>query len=112
MNKRLSALIACTVLSSVSVAGTIDSVGTYRGAILSVAPGFFAGIGVALEGVTCNGQPVAFLPYSDPHYKDMLAVLLSAQATGQNARMYRMLDTISYGYCTISSASVGDFPFW
>jgi hypothetical protein len=109
---------ALLLASTAGHAGTIDSAGNYRGTVRSVAPGFFAGVGVELDGVTCNGWSVVILPHSDTRYKDILAVLLSAQATGQNVRMPGMLGVLttfgsgSYSFCTITAASVGDFPLW
>ncbi len=117
-NKIRGAILSTVMLSASAFAGTIDSVGTYHGTLNGVATGFFSGIGVGLDGVTCNGQSVAILPFTDPHYKDYLATLLAAQASGQSVRMYRMADTITsfyggtYAYCTVTSVSLGDFPLW
>jgi hypothetical protein len=101
-------------------AGTIDSVGTYHGTINGVAYNFFSGTGVGLTGgATCNGQSVVILLNSNPQFKDMLAILLAAQATGGNVRIYRLLDNIqtyynnpAYSYCVITAISLGDFPLW
>lgn len=100
-----------------AVAATIDGVGTYRGTISSVAVNFYAGVGVSLtDGVQCNGMSVVVLPYSDAHFKEMHATLLAAQASGQNVRMYRMADLLTtlggFSYCTITTVSLGDFPYW
>lgn len=110
-------LLACFFAMSAS-AGTIDSVGTYHGTINGVGVGFFAGTGVGLtDGATCNGQNVVILLYTNPQYKDLLAVMLAAEASGKNVRMYRLLDNIqtfsgTYSYCVITTASLGDFAPW
>ena len=112
-------LVILYALSAHVWASSIDANGTYHGPISSVGPGFFSGVGVGLTGgATCNGQSVVILLYSNPNYKDLLATLLTAQATGQDVALYRMLDTITsyyngtYSYCTITAASVGLFPLW
>jgi len=113
-------LLFCLVRVVPANGGTIDSVGTYRGTINGVAYNFFSGTGVGLTGgATCNGQPVVILLNSNPQFKDMLAILLAAQASGSNVRMYRLLDNIqtyynnpAYSYCVISAISLGDFPLW
>lgn len=118
MKKTICALIMSAAFGTTASASTIDSVGNYHGTIGSVAVGFFSGIGVSLtDGVTCNGNAVVYLPFDNTRYKDILATLLSAQASGQNVRLYRTLDTIStfpggYAYCTITAAAIGDFPLW
>jgi hypothetical protein len=118
MSKKIRTALGAMVLAGPAFGGTIDSVGTYHGTLNGVGPGFFSGIGVGLDGVTCNGQSVVILPYSNPNYKDYLATLLAAQAGGQTVRMYRMADTITsfyngaYAYCTITAVSLGDFPLW
>ncbi|GFE80187.1 hypothetical protein GCM10011487_21870 [Steroidobacter agaridevorans] len=118
MKKTICALVMSAALSSTASASWIDPNGNYVGPISSVAVNFFEGIGVGLtDGVTCNGSPVVYLPYSTPHYKDILATLVAAQASGQEVRMFRIKDTIStfpggYAYCTMTSASIGGFPLW
>lgn len=120
MIRKLCALLATGFFMLSANAGTIDSVGTYRGTIDGVGIGFFAGVGVGLTGgATCNGKSVVILLFSNPQYKDLLAVLLSAEASGKNVRMYRLLDNIetyyntsTYAYCVITAASLGDFPLW
>lgn len=109
-------LIACA--SMPTYAGTMDSVGTYHGTINGVGIDYWTGVGVGLTGgVTCNGQSTVILLYTDPHYKDKLSVLMTAQTTGMNIRMYRLLDNIqtyytNYAYCIITAVSLGDFPAW
>ena len=115
----IRSLIAVAFLAATAArAGTIDSVGTYHGMVNGVAVDFFAGIGVGLSGVTCNGQSVVILPYSNAKWKEIYALLLAAETAGKSVRFYRTLDTIStfgggaYAYCTISAAALGDFPLW
>jgi len=118
MKKIICALAMSAALSTTASASWIDSNGNYVGTISSVGVNFFDGIGVGLtDGVTCNGsRPVVYLPYSNPRYKEILAVLVAAQASGQEVRMFRIRDTLSplgnYSYCTITSASIGGFPLW
>ncbi|WP_116812221.1 hypothetical protein [Steroidobacter cummioxidans] len=119
MKKIFLALAASTALSTTANgASWIDPNGNYVGPISSVAVNFFEGIGVGLtNGVTCNGSPVVYLPYSNAHYKEILATLVAAQASGQEVRMFRIMDTISsfaggHSYCTMTSASIGPFPLW
>ena len=119
LTRWMMALAVASAISAPVGASTIDSYGTYHGPIGSVASNFFSGVGVGLTGgVTCNGQSVVILPYSLSNYKDILATLLTAQASGQDMSLYRMMDVITsfyggtYAYCTISAASVGIFPLW
>lgn len=119
MRRNFYALLISCLLGTPAFAGTIDSAGTYHGTIQGVGVGFFGGIGVGLtDGATCNGSGVVILLYSNPQYKDMLAVLLAGQASGGNVRMYQMANVITsyysgtYAYCTITSVSLGDFPLW
>jgi hypothetical protein len=70
-------LMALISSSTTASAGTIDSVGTYRGTISSVAYNFISGTGVGLtDGATCNGKSVVILLNSNPQFKDMLAILM------------------------------------
>jgi hypothetical protein len=96
MKKIVAMLFLFSVVCSFpAIAGTIDSVGTYRGTLNGVAYGFFSGTGVGLtDGATCNGQSVVILLNSNPQFKDMLAILLAAQASGGNVRMYRLADRV------------------
>jgi hypothetical protein len=99
-------------------AGTFNSTGTYSGTISGVAVNFWSGVGVGLTGgATCNGHTEVILLYTDPHCKDMLAVLMTAETTGKNVRMYALTGTIqtyytNYAYCVITAVSLGDFSAW
>ena len=101
-----------------AVAGTFDGNGDYHGTIQGVAVGFFSNVGVGLtDGATCSGQGVAVLLTSNPQYKDILAVLLAAQSTGSNLRLWYLTGATQtfpggYTYCVINFASLGDFPLW
>lgn len=110
--------VLLTIIASIpTYAGTIDSASTYRGTINGVAVNYWSGVGVGLtDGATCNGQSTVILLYTDPHYKDTLSVLMTAETTGKNVRMYRLLDQIqtyytNYAYC-VTAVSLGDFPVW
>ena len=116
MKRTVLAILAMLVLVPEVFAGTIDSNGTYRGQLLGVAVGFFGNVGVGLPGANCNNQGVVVLLTSNPLYKETLATLLSAQATGQNVVLNTLsAQTQNFGginYCVITQASLGAFPLW
>ena len=86
------------------VSGTItkiDGVGGSEG-----APGNYD-IRIYLSGQStfCSGSPQnwAYLNASDPNYKGLLALLISAQMSGKTVTLYT---TYTSGYCLIGYMSV------
>src|SRR5882757_3670120 len=120
MNKNIIAglVLALTTLLPLSVpAGTIDVNGSYHGTIEGVAVGFFGHVGVGLVGANCNGSSVVVLLTTNPHYKDILSVLLSAQSANADLRLLWLSSQLQdFGsgnvYCVINYASLGNFPLW
>jgi hypothetical protein len=117
---RVVRAITATVcfLSAATVnAGSITN-GNYIGTVQGIGIGFFSNVGVGLTGgATCNGQSVVVLLTSNPQYTAMLAALLSAQASGQDVKLFAITGTTQTfaggnTYCVITAVSFGDFPLW
>ena len=99
------------------VAADLTGTDTYYGKINSVSVGFFSNVGVALQdGTTCNGQKVAVLLTTNPKYKEILSLLLTAETSQKEVHFYRVASNLSqFGtppYCVINEAALGKFPLW
>jgi hypothetical protein len=96
---------------------TIDTNGNYHGTIQGVAVGFFGNVGVGFPSpTTCAGTPAAVLLTSNPQYNSILALLLTAQATGADVNINTLPSVVqTFGgaaYCIITAASLGEFVYW
>jgi len=119
--KAALAVVAALCLSTTTVlAAGFRASGTYDGRIDAVAPGFWAHVGVDLEGdQSCNGKYAAILFTDNPRFDEIYAVLLTAASTGSEVSLYRLSNfvrvpttTTTEGYCEIKEASLGRWPGW
>jgi len=113
----ISVLFSCLLFSSQACAGTINSLGTYNGIAKGVAVGFWGQVGVGLDGVSCNGRNEVLLLLSNSKYKEILSVLLAAEASGKTVVFYSLTGSLhevapGHTYCAIRYASFGDFSAW
>lgn len=105
-------------ISSTSTAGSIDSVGTYKGKIKSIAIGHWGHVGIELDGVsTCSGRAEVMLLSTEPLFKEMLSTLLAAQASQQDVVLYKITSNTqsfaaNYTYCIVEYAAIGNFSTW
>lgn len=115
MNRTLAALVLA-FYSFTSQAGDIATAATYFGSTQGIGVGFFGHVGVGLPvGQTCHGSNIVILLNTNPQYKEILSVLLAAEAGKQSVKFYQLgAQTTTFGssYCVITAASLGDFPIW
>lgn len=113
---RLIVLVAALAVFPVVAAQADDFTGerSYYGTINAVAPGFYGHTGVEMtEGSTCKGRRQLILLTSNPRYNDILALLLTAQASKTSVTLCSIGKNVeSNGYCTIGEASLGNFSLW
>jgi hypothetical protein len=116
--KRFIWILAFLAISSTSTAGSIDSVGSYKGKIKSIAVGHWGHVGVELDGVsTCSGRTEVILLSTEPLFKEMLSTLLAAQTSQQDVVLYRITTNTqifapSHTYCVVKFAAIGNFSIW
>ena len=108
-----------TLLLAISTSGTAwasDLTGgqDYYGQIPSIAPGYYGYMGVQLQnGSTCNGRAAVSLHPDNSHYNEIVATLLTAQATNANVKLHAIAANVDgNGFCTISEAAIGNFVGW
>lgn len=87
---------------------------SYFGTINAVAPGFYGHTGVELvDGMSCRGRRQVILLTSNPRYADILALLLTAQASRTGVKLYAIAAQPDLGgFCTIGEAALGNFSVW
>ena len=89
-DRGLSFIFLVIFFSIGSYAGSINSNGTYEGKVRGVAIGFWGHVGVGLDGVQCEGKNEVLLLSSNEKYKDILSVLLAAEASGKSVMFYKV----------------------
>lgn len=104
------------VICLATMASANDLVGqqSYLGTINAVAPGFYGHTGVELvDGMSCRGRRQVILLTSNPRYSDILAILLTAQASHSSVKFYAIAAQPDLGgFCTIGEAALGNFSVW
>lgn len=109
-------LLCSLIAAAPAIASAADLTGmaSYYGPVTAVAPGFYGHVGVEMaDGTTCRGRRQLILLTSNPHYTDILSLLLTAQASHANVKFYApasQQDTA--GFCTIGEAAIGNFTPW
>lgn len=95
-----------------------SSDGTYTGEINGVAVGHWGHVGVGLpSGQKCNNRSEVLLLKSNEYFKEILSVLLAAEASVKQVTLYRVTSQVqemeaNYSFCIIGSAALGDYPTW
>jgi len=111
----LSLLIFIAQVHAVDIPASTSGA-TYSGKIEGVAIGFFDHVGIGLPaGDTCNGRKSLALLTTHPQYKEIMSVLLAAEASGKIVKFYGLgseISTFGSGYCVVNWASLGNFPLW
>lgn len=110
--------IVCFSFFSAFVNAGFSWDGTYTGEINGVAVGHWGHVGVGLpSGQKCNNRSEVLLLKSNEYFKEILSVLLAAEASGKQVTLYRVTSQVqeiaaTYSYCIIGSAALGDYPTW
>ena len=116
--RKLIFILAVLVTTATNAADILKSTdgSTYNGKIEGVAFNFYNHVGVGLPaGETCNSQRSLVLYTTHPQYKEIVSVLLAAESSGKQVKMYglgRKVSDFGVGYCVIEWAALGNFPLW
>lgn len=113
--KKILSFLALLLTPAAVWATDLTGTQTYSGMITAVAPGYYGQVGVDLaDGWTCHGNRQVILQSSNPRYNEILAVLITAQATQQSVKLYAIPSNATFlnGYCTIDEAAIGNFSAW
>ncbi len=120
MMKKLIMLVCFMMVTCSAFADPVSiakgTAANYTGKIASVGVGFYEHVGVRLSGGdTCHGSNIIVLLNTDPQYKEMYSLLLSAYTTQSEINIHQLGaqdSTFGIGYCVINYISLGDFPNW
>lgn len=109
-------IVTMSIMCCSAMAPAADLTGqqSYFGTINAVAPGFYGQTGVELlDGMSCRGRRQVILLTSNPRYADILALLLTAQASHLGVKLYAIAAQPDFGgFCTIGEAALGNFSVW
>lgn len=112
--KKIASLLALLLTPAAAWSADLTGAQTYSGTISAVVPGYYGQVGVDLaDGWTCQGNRQVILQTSNPRYNEIVAVLITAQATQQTVKFYALASNPGQnGYCTIGEAALGNFSAW
>ena len=105
------ALLTCVSADALDLNGSTG----YFGEIVSVAPGFYGQVGIALStGTTCNGKSQIVLRKDHTSFSQVYAALLAAVVSNSNVHFGPVIgNTIdANGFCLVDEAAIGRFPGW